>query len=181
VSELTPAIDNLKNLSDRWPLVWVRDQKDADEIFHLFWDPWDALCITGHEIVGIYYRQFLSFLEGVLAETEGVKDTAKHPNVRLLRYVESLVLIDHFWRSIHQRGVLLEFLKHLIYLILAGLRKIQSFWWSTSEIAEFELFAVKQDILDFDVSVSNFLLMHYQEATREIWIRDAYLETSFIT
>ena len=173
VSELTPAIDNLKHLSDRWPLVWVRDKKDADEIFHLNWDPWGALTIRRHEIVSIYNSKFLSFLEGVLAEAQSVEDTAKHPNVRLLRHVESLVLIDHFWRPIHQSRVLLEFLKHIINLMLAcSLRKIQSFYWSTSEIAELELFAVKEDILNFDISVGDFLLMHYLEAARETLISD---------
>jgi hypothetical protein len=131
--------------------------------------------------VGIYYRQFLSFLEGVLAEAQGVEDTAKHPNVCLPRHTESLVLVDHFWRPVHQSCVLLEFLKHLIYLILASLCEIQSFRGSTSKIAKLELFAVKQDILDFDVSVCDFLLMQNRETAKKRLMSDAYLETSFMT
>ena len=117
----------------------------------------------------------------MLAEAQGVEDTAKHPNVRLLRHAESLVLVDHFWRPIHQCSVLLEFLKHLIYLILASLCEIQSFLGGTSEIAELELFAVKQDILDFDVSVCDFLLMHNRKTARKRLMSDSYLETSFMT
>jgi len=77
--------------------------------------------------MSVDYGQLLRILKGVLAEAQGVEDTAEHPDICLGRYVEASVPVDHFWRPIHQGGVLLKLFKHGFDLVLASGLVIEHF------------------------------------------------------
>lgn len=63
-----------------------------------------------HCIVGVDNCKVLGVLEGLSCKAKSVKQTAKHPAVSLQADIVLEVLINHFWGSVHESGVLLKLL-----------------------------------------------------------------------
>ena len=107
----------------------------------------------------------------MLKETHSKKYTTEHPDVSFAINFVFEVSIDHFWRSIHKSSVFFILVKHLVDSLWCALWTlwVQNRFDRWTKITQFERFAAKENIFDFDVSVWKPFVMHFLQAITYIY------------
>lgn len=170
-------INNLKNLFDGRPLLWIRLQQGLDKLPHVRRYTVRSFLVIGHRIMPINNCKGLRLLERMPGEAESEQDAAEHPDVDLEVDVLALVLVHHFWRPIHQRSVLLEVLILSEDINLPGLclhrfefvpvQKVVLRFGGT-EVCNLEFLIAQEDVLHFEVAMCDPHTMHMGHAFADV-------------
>ena len=78
-----------------------------------------------------------------------------YPYVYLCIYTEPFVFVYHLWRPVHQCCVLFKFFIQRVKLITACVHIVDGLTWWAAEITKFESLVMKENIFNFDVSVTD--------------------------
>ena len=133
----------------------VRREEVADEVFEVAGE----LVVRGEVVGGVHDAERGALLEGVLEEGEREEDAAEHPDVCLDVYLELEVGVAHLGGPVRDGGFFVELFHGLLVVFLRdesgerGVLEVDDIAADRAEVAELEVLAVEEDVLDLEVAV----------------------------
>jgi len=122
------------------------------------------IIINWHEILCIQNTNLSTVLERMTTKAHCKYDATQHPHINICVYFIFQIFINHFWGSVHHRGIFFKIIKLIIYRFTVSTNGIvvQYLLGCWSEITKSEsLFRlVKEDVFNFNISMLNAILMH---------------------